>query len=93
MRARERALLRGQPSVSQPDGPAHQFETVERCPDRRHGIGDQSNPVGALRRERGPDRNGIDMDAVDDETGRQPAFRQRRADDARARARSTAAWH
>ena len=83
MRARQRALFRGQPSVSQLDRPANQFETVQRCPDRRHGIGDQSNSVGALRHKRGPDRNGIDMDPVDDETGRQPVFRQRRADDPR----------
>ena len=74
MRARERALLRSQPSVSQLDRPANQFETVERCADRRHGIGDQGNPVGALRHERGPDRNGIDMDPVDDQTGRRSAF-------------------
>ena len=45
----------------------------------RHGIGDQSNSVGALRRKRGPDQNGIDMDPVNDETGGQPVLRQRRA--------------
>ena len=72
MRARERALFRGQPSVSQLDRSADQFETIQRCSDRRHGIGNQGNPLGALRRKRGPDRNGIDMDPVDDETGRQP---------------------
>ena len=80
----KRALFRRQPSVSQLDRPADQFETVQRCPDRRHGIGDQGNSVGALRRKRGPDRNGIDMDPVDDKTGRQPVLRQRRADDPRA---------
>ena len=83
MRARERALLRGQPSIGQPDRPAAELETVERCSDRRHGIGDERNPVGALRRKCGPDRNRIDMDPIDNETGRQPLIRQRRADDPR----------
>ena len=83
VRARERALFRGQPSVGQLDRSADQFETVQRCADRRHGIGDKGNPVGAFRRKRGADRNRIDMDSVDDETGRQPVLRQRRADDPR----------
>ena len=83
VRARQGALFRGQPSVSQLDRSTNQFETVQRRPDRRHGIGDQGNSVGALRRKRGPDRNGIDMDPVDDETGRQPVLRQRRANDPR----------
>ena len=72
MRAGQRALFRGQPSVGQLDSSANQFETIQRCPNSWHGIGDQGNPVGALRRKRGPDRNRIDMDPVNDETGRQP---------------------
>ena len=83
MRARERAFFRGQPSAGQLDRAANQLETIQRCPDRRHGVGDERNPVETLRRKRSADRDGIDMDSVDDEPGGQPAVRQRGADDSR----------
>ena len=75
MRARQRTLLRGQPSVRQLDCPAEQVKTVERCADRRHRVGDESNSIGAFRCKRRPDRDRIDVNSVDDEPGRQPLLR------------------
>ena len=52
----------------------------------------KSNSLATFRRKRRADRDGIDMDSIDDQTRRQPVLCQRRADDPRfARALSGAA--
>jgi hypothetical protein len=91
MRARKRTLFRDQSPIHQFDCAANQVETVKRCSDRRHGVGDQSNPVRAFCGERSPHRHWVDVDAIDNETCRQPRLRQRGTDNARGACAER--WH
>ena len=83
MRACQGAPLRSQPSVGQLDRSADQIETFSDVPTV--GIASVTRAIrsAALRGKCSPDRNRIDMDAVDDKTGCQPVIRQRCADDPR----------
>src|SRR5215472_17824500 len=88
MCACERAFIRGQPPAGKFYSPTKQLEIVQRCPNGRHGVSDECNPIRALCGKRGANRNGIDMDPVDDETGCQSMLRKCGADDPGARALS-----
>ena len=78
---RERALFRRQPSVAQLDRSTDEFETVQRFSDRRHGVSNKGNSLATLRRKCSANRNGIDMNSIDDKTSRQSIFGQRRTND------------